>query len=109
VDIDAELEARVSYLVLKSETYELGLMMAESASKVSGSLETDSTAAMFNVAEVGARDAKALSELSEALPIPLANGGQSSAEGQRAFHQFFQVGGGGVLAIRTRAFSSHVC
>lgn len=54
VYVDAEFEAGVADLILKSEADELGLVVAESTSEVSGSFKTYSTAAVLDVAEVRA-------------------------------------------------------
>jgi hypothetical protein len=92
VDVYPKLESGVTYLVLESESYELGLVLFEGESKGSSPLKANGAAAVFDVAEMGSRDAEKFGELSEALAVGLPDSRQGATESERTAEEVFEEG-----------------
>jgi len=71
--VHPKLETRIADLILQRQTHELRLMMTQGKSELGRSLQTDRAPTVLDIAQVRARDAEALSELSETFALGLTN------------------------------------
>ncbi len=90
----SKLESGITDLILESQTYELSLVLFERERKGSSPLKANGATPVFDVAEMGSRDAENFGEVSEALTFGLSDSCQGAPESQWSAEEVFEEGRG---------------
>ena len=107
--VDRQPETGRPDLILKSEPHKLGFALLQGLGEAGGSLRTDASATLLDVAEMGSRNPEKLRKGREAHLIGFSNTREGSPKRQRPPHQRLQVLRRLPTRRLLRPLSSHVC